>query len=331
MASFASHDILSPSMTRLTAPEQVRVFAPGGIGNLGPGFDILGCAVTGLGDEVALAWSDEARPREMIIADPGHPELPRDPMHHSAAIAAAAVLRASGITPARGLVMHARKGLPLAGGQGGSAASAVAGAVAMNELLDAPLDRHALLTAALDAEATVAGRHADNVAPALLGGVVLVRAIEPLDVVRLPFPPQLRAVLVHPDQRLRTAEARAVVPATIDRRTLIQQSANIAGVVAALASGDLELLRRSLDDRVVEPARARLLPGFSEAKAAALAEGALGCSISGAGPTSFALAPNDDRALAIGRAMCAAYERCGITARSRVGRIDAEGARVLKS
>lgn len=328
---FRLHDTLSPSMTGPLSPEHVRVFAPGGIGNLGPGFDILGCAVTGLGDEVALAWSDEGRPPGMIIADAGHPELPRDPIHHSAAIAATAVLRASGTVPARGLVMHARKGLPLAGGQGGSAASAVAGAVAMNELLGGPLDRHALLIAALDAEARVAGRHADNVAAALLGGVVLVRAIEPLDVVRLPFPSELRAVLVQPDQRLRTADARAVVPATVDRRTLIQQSANVAGMVAALASGDLDLLRRSLDDRVAEPARAPLLPGFAEAKAAALAEGALGCSISGAGPTSFALAHSDERAHTIGHAMCTAYERCGLTARFRVGRIDGEGARVLES
>lgn len=227
--------------------------------------------------------------------------------------------------------MHARKGLPLAGGQGGSAASAVAGAVAMNELLGRPLDQQTLLTAAVDAEARVAGRHADNVAPALLGGVVLVRAIEPLDVVRLPFPPELRVVLVHPDQRLRTAEARAVVPTTVDRRTLLQQSANIAGMVAALASGDLDLLRRSLDDRIAEPARAPLLPGFSEAKAAALAEGAVGCSISGAGPTSFAFAPNDERARAIGEAMCSAYLRCAVTANFRVGRIDGEGARVLPS
>jgi homoserine kinase len=318
-------------MTRLPAPEQVRVFAPGGIGNLGPGFDILGCAVTGLGDEVAMQWRDDVAPREMIIADPGHPELPRDPMHHSSAIAAAAVMQASGMSPSRGLVMHARKGLPLSGGQGGSAASAVAGAVAMNELLGKPLDQQALLTAAIDAEARVAGRHADNVAPALLGGVVLVRALEPLDVVRLPFPAQLHIVLVQPDQRLRTADARAVVPETVDRRTLIQQSANIAGLVAALASGDLQLLRRSLDDRIAEPARARLLPGFSEAKAAALASGAVGCSISGAGPTSFAFAPNDKSARTIGEAMCEAYGRCDVAARFRVGRIDPEGARVLSS
>lgn len=310
------------------APSRVRAYASGSIGNMGPGLDILGCAVSGAGDTIELEWADDHGAAVLRIADPGHPELPADPARHAAAIAALGVARAAGKRLDRAVVMRATKGLPLAGGQGGSAASAVAGAVAMNALLGGPLDHHGLLVAALDAEATVAGRHADNVAPALLGGVVLVRALDPLDVIRLPFPSVLRVVLVQPEQRLRTADARAVLPASIDRSLLIQQSANVAAMVAALMSGDLELLRRALDDRIAEPVRSRLLPGFKDAKVAALAAGALGCSISGAGPTSFAFA-DDSTAERIAAAMCSAYETCGISAVARIARIDERGARIV--
>lgn len=312
-------------------PSRAHVYAPGGIGNIGPGLDVLGCAVTGVGDSVELEWSEEGTAAAIHIADPGHPELPTDPHRHAAAIAASAVLRVAGGRPRQGLVMRVRKDLPLAGGQGGSAASAVAGAVAMNVLLGGPLDEDALLSAALEAEATVAGRHADNVAPALLGGVVLVRSIDPLDVVRLSFPPDLRVVLVQPQQRLRTAESRVVLPSQITRELFIRQSANIAAMVSAFASGDLALLARALDDRVAEPVRAPLLPGFTEAKRAALDAGAIGCSISGAGPTSFAFARNDASADRIASAMRSAYEHSSVSATSRVARIDPEGARLLSS
>ena len=312
-------------------PTRVRVFAPGGIGNLGPGLDVLGCAVTGPGDIVELAWNGERTTDILHIEDAGHPDLPRDPGRHSSAIAALAVLRASGIAALRSLVMRVEKQLPLAGGQGGSAASAVAGAVAMNELLGKPLDTRALLHAALEAESAVAGRHADNIAPALLGGIVLVREIESLDIIPIPFPAALRVILTHPEQRLATAAARAALPARIPRAVAVQQSANVAAMVAALTSGDLDLLRRALDDQIAEPARASLLPGFTAAKAAALHAGALGCSISGAGPTSFAFAPDDAAARGIAAAMVAAYKECGVTANSRIETIDARGARTLET
>lgn len=316
-------------MTTSYSRARVRVYAPGGIGNMGPALDVLGCAVTGAGDIVELAWSDSKG--EIIRIDAaGHADLPRDPNRHAAAIAAMAVLRASGARPERTILLSAQKGLPLAGGQGGSAASAVAGAVAANLLIGEPLTASDVLAAALHAETRLAGRHADNLAASLFGGVVLVRSLEPLDVVQLPHPVALRIALVHPSQRLRTADARAVLPDAIDRATVIQQTANVAAMVAALTSSDLALLARALDDRIAEPARAALIPGFAEAKAAALAAGALGCSISGAGPTSFAFAPDDASAERIARAMCAAYQAHGVTASWRVGRIDDQGARVIE-
>ena len=320
-------------MASASLPSRARAYAPGSIGNVGPGLDILGCAVTGAGDVVDVEWTsapERATGRDGLVsvADAGHPDLPREPTRHAAAIAAAAVLRAATPAVTRGIVLRATKGLPLAGGQGGSAASAVAGAVAANALLGAPLGRDALLAAALEAESQVAGHHADNVAPALLGGIVLIRSLEPLDIVRLPVPAELRIVLVQPDQRLRTADARAVLPAQVDRALAIRQSANVAAMIVAFTSGDFALLRRSLDDQIAEPARASLLPGFAEAKVAALGAGALGCSISGAGPTTFAFAADDATAARIGRAMVAAYAARNVSAVARVARIDQYGARV---
>jgi homoserine kinase len=314
--------------TPLPRPCRARAYAPGGIGNIGPGLDVLGCAVTGAGDVVEAEWSDAPGSQSVLVIDAGHPELPTDPTRHAAAVAATAVLHAAAAHPARHIALRTTKGLPLAGGQGGSAASAVAGAVAVNALLGAPLDRMTVLAAALDAETRVAGRHADNVAPALLGGIVLVRSVDPLDVVSVASPPELRIVLAQPAQRLRTADARAVLPATVERHLALQQGANIAAMVIAFAAGDFDLLRRALDDRIAEPARAALLPGFAEAKAAALAAGAAGCSISGAGPTAFAFAADDEIAGRVARAMCEGYESRGIAATARIARIDHHGARV---
>jgi homoserine kinase len=186
-----------------------------------------------------------------------------------------------------------------------------------------------LLEACIEAEAEVAGRHADNVAPSLLGGMVLVRSLEPLDVVQLPVPDDLWVVLAQPDQRLRTAEARAVLPQQLPLDTALHQAAQVAAMVAALASGDYALLGRALDDRIAEPARTPLLPGFTAAKRAALAAGALGASISGSGPTAFALTKGSVSARTVGTAMQAAYADAGVSATIRVTQVDREGARVL--
>lgn len=310
-------------------PRRVRAFAPASIGNFGPGLDVLGCAVTGAGDSVTAEWCDAAG---VVVREPGHPELPTDPALHSSAIAASAVLRQAlgGGVPSRapGVALTVTKQLPLSAGQGGSAASAVAGAVAVNALCGSPLVPEALLDACLLAEATVAGRHLDNLAPSLLGGICLVRSMDPIDVVRLPVPASLFIVLAHPSQRLRTADARAVLPQAVDRSVAIHQIAQVGAIVAALASGDLALLGRAIDDRIAEPYRAPLIPGFREAKAAAIAAGALGASISGAGPTTFALAPSLECAQAVAVAMEAAFAAQAIESRVRVCEVDRVGARV---
>jgi len=229
-----------------------------------------------------------------------------------------------------GISIRVEKGLPLSGGQGGSAASAVAGAVAANELLGGRLGPLDVLASAFAAERTLSGRHIDNVAPALLGGILLIRSVEPFDCDRLPVPPALRIVLVHPAMQLRTAEARAVLPRTIDLELALAQAGAVAAMVAAFCTGDLSRLRGAVDDRIAEPARAPLLPGFAAAKRAALDAGALGCSISGAGPSSFAFAEGDDMARAVCDAMTAAYRDAGVSAAGRVEKVDQRGARLLE-
>lgn len=306
--------------------EGVTVFVPGSIGNVGPGLDILGLAVEGAGDIVAAERC--ARPG-ITVTDSGHPEIPADPERNTAALAAAEVLRLAGAPASFGLSMRIEKGLPLAGGQGGSAASAIAGAVAANEILGRPLSTRELLLAGLVGEEKVAGRHLDNLAPSLLGGIVLVRSLDPIDVVQLPVPDDLFVVLAHPDQRMRTVEARSVLPEELPRGLALYQAAQVAAMVAALASGDLALLGRAIDDRIAEPVRAPLLPGFAEAKAAALAAGALGSSISGSGPTVFAFADSPETAERVASAMAAAYNERQIACTAHVAQVDRRGARRL--
>lgn len=296
--------------------------APGSVGNLGPGLDVLGLALDGPVDEVEARWSGG---RGVRIIDPGHPDLTSDPERHAAAIAAVAVQRMADGASASGVELRVTKGLPLSAGQGGSAASAVAGAAAMNGLLGNPLAPEQLVLAALEAESRVAGRHADNVAPSALGGLVLIRSLAPLDLIRLPVPVALRIVLAHPDQALRTAEGRAALPTSVPLATALHQAAQVAAIVAACMGDNVELLGRAIDDRIAEPARAPLLPGFAEAKVAALEAGALGCSISGSGPTAFALVAGAEAGTAVAQAMRAAYRKAGLRASVRVATPNLEG------
>lgn len=301
----------------------VRAYAPGSVGNVGPGLDILGLAVTGAGDRVTARVAGATG---ITVATDGA-DIPTDPERNTASLAARAVLIRAGASRL-GLALTLQKGLPLSGGQGGSAASAVAAAVAVNHLLGRPLSPHGLLLATLEAEEAVAGRHADNLAPSLLGSAVLIRSLDPLDFVLLPVPAALRVVLARPEQELRTAEGRAVLPAEVSRAVALHQAAQVAAMVAALASGDLALLGRAIDDRIAEPARAPLLPGFPAAKAAALAAGALGCSISGSGPTAFALVSDEETGARVAQAMTTAYGAAGLGCAARVAAVDRTGARV---
>lgn len=312
-------------MRRLVA---ATAYASGSIANLGPGFDVLGMALTGAGDRVTARL---AGPPGLRILEAGHPDLPRDPEKNAAGVAALAVLTQVAQGAQLGIELTIEKGLPLSAGQGGSSASAVAAVVAVDHLLGTQLSVEQKLAAALEGEARVAGRHLDNLSPILLGGAVLVRSVESFDVVRLPTPPTLRIALALPDYAMRTADARAVLPREVPLATVVHQTAQIASLVAALASGDLALLGRALGDRMIEPVRAPLLRGFREAQAAALAAGALGASIAGSGPTIFAFVDGshgDDAAERVASAMADAYRKLGIAATGRVARVDTQGAHI---
>ena len=307
-----------------SATRRVRAFAPGSVGNVGPGLDIMGMALAGPGDVVE---AEGAKEPGVVVLDAGHPDLPREAGANTAALAAQAALRLAGRTEA-GVALRISKGLPLSGGQGGSAASAVAGAVATNALFRLGLSEQQLLESALAAEACVAGWHLDNILPSLIGGIVLIRDATAYDYVRLPVPAGLRVVIAHPGQRLLTADGRAVLPREIPRDLALFQAAQVAAMVLAFCTSDYDLLRRGLEDRIAEPARAPLLPGFGRAKQAALAAGAFGCSISGSGPTAFAFAAEDSAGAAIGRAMQAAYAAEGVECTVRVTQVSLTGARI---
>jgi homoserine kinase len=211
---------------------------------------------------------------------------------------------------------------------GGSAASAVAGAVAADALLGSRLSREELLQAALDAEAVVAGRHADNVAPSLIGGAVLVVSVEPLLLARVQVHAALALVLVSPDYQVETAAARAVLPGAVSRPDAVLQSARLAALVLGLERADGDLIHGSMEDLIAEPARRHLYPGFPEARASGLEAGAFGVVVSGAGPTVVAVAPTS-AAERVAAALADAYRAKGISAQAHCAQADDAGARIV--
>jgi len=308
--------------------DRIKVFAPASASNLGPGFDVLGLALERPGD-VVEAEVVEARGVE-IVEVTGADTLTTDAAQNVAGIAATAALTRLG-PDAPGVRLWLHKQMPLASGLGSSAASSVAAAVAVNLLLGARLSEDEVIRCALDGEAAVSGGiHADNVAPSVLGGIVLVRSCDPLDLVRLPVPESLRIAVVHPHATVKTDEARRLVA---DRRFEISQAVanlgNIAALVTALHTDDLELLGRSISDALVEPIRAPLVPVFGEVKKAAVAAGALGCSISGSGPSLFAFAASKTAADAVADAMQAAFDAAGVRSDRYVGGVNPRGAHLV--
>ena len=311
--------------------DRLRVFAPASTSNLGPGFDVLGLALEEPGDVVEAERA--GTPGVEIVDVTGAPSLSTDPTRNTAGVAANAVLHRIGLTDPGGVRLWVHKRMPLASGLGSSAASSVAAAVAVNALCHGGLSSQALVECALEGETAASGTaHADNVAPSLLGGIVLVRSCAPLDLVSLPVPSALRIVVIRPHTQIQTAMARQRVA---ERRFEISEAVanlgNIAALVSALHSGDLSLLGRSIHDALVEPIRAPLVPGFGAVKDAAVTAGALGCSISGSGPSVFAFADADSCATEVADAMQGAFQRSGLESDRYVGPVNATGARVLSS
>lgn len=307
-------------------PQMVRAFAPATVANVASGFDVLGFAVAHPGDTVeARRSAGRGVTLRGVTGDGGR--LPRGSAN-TAVVAAQALLERLGQPFGVELVLH--KGMPLASGLGSSAASAAAALCAVNRLAGEPLAAEELLPCALAAERVAAGAgHADNAAPALLGGFVLIRSSDPLDVVRLPVPDGLAAALLSPDVEIPTEAARRILRKRIPLTDAVAQWGNLAALVASLYTGDLALMGRSLCDVVAEPVRAVLIPGFRKVKEAALGGGAIGCSISGAGPAVFALAASAAQAAAAGAVMRQAFAAAGLDAAVYVSEINSAGPRVV--
>jgi homoserine kinase len=308
---------------------KVTASAAATVANLGPGYDVLGLCLDGPRDVVAAEATDDGLVTLVAVTGDGG-KLPRQANRNCASVAARALLDAYG-PPGLGVRLWLHKGLPLGSGLGSSAASAVAAVMATRALACPDLPRLAALDACREGERLATGTpHPDNVAPSLLGGIVacVPRAGEAIEVVRLPLAAGLVMAAVKPDVTVRTADARAALPALVPLADAVANVANVAGLVAALASGDLPLLGRCLADRLATPYRRKLIPGFDAAMAAATEAGALGGGISGSGPTCFALAASREGAEAAAAAMVAAFGAMGLGAISVVSAVDPGGARI---
>jgi homoserine kinase len=284
----------------------IKIFAPATVANVTCGFDILGFAVHQPGDEVVLklAGSSGITIKE-IKGDGGL--LPKDVDKNTVSVAIKAYL--DHLKMDVGVEICLEKKMPLGSGLGSSAASAVAGVFGINELLGRPLSISELLPFAMKGEAEACGEaHADNVAPALLGGFVLIRSYRPIDVVKIDAPKDLFASIVHPQIEIATKDARSILKKSVLLKDAVTQWGNVAGLITGLIKEDYDLISRSMEDVIVEPVRAMLIPGFEQVKAAALDTGALGCGISGSGPSIFSLSRSLDTATKVAHAM----EQCFI-------------------
>jgi homoserine kinase len=309
--------------------DSVTAFAPASIGNVGVGFDMLGLALVGAGDRVVARRTDNDRVSvaEVRGLDGAiHPYLSANADENTASIAAQALWDAHGGEGSVELKVH--KGVPLQSGMGSSAASAVAAVVAANALLDSPLGVEALLPFALEGEKFASGgMHTDNVAPSLFGGLILSPEILLPNIIRLPTPAGVSVVLLHPDLQVNTAHARRVLPKSVSMKLWLDQQGLLAGFVHACASGDIDLIGKTLRDVIIEPHRKGNVPCFDGVVAAAYKSGALGCTLSGSGPSIFALCrDNDARNLA--SAMEQACRAHGIGCQSWVSSMTAPGAHI---
>ena len=303
----------------------IKVFAPASVANVACGFDILGFALEKPGDEIIARFSD--KPGIHITKITGAKgKLPYEVEKNTAGFSAQQLLDSLN-EPTIGIELEIHKKMPFGSGLGSSAASAAAGVMAVNELLERPFEKRDLLPFAVAGEQIADGAyHADNVAPSLLGGIQLIRDNATLDVHRLPVPKGIFAVVIHPKVQVFTKEARAILSPDVSFKSCIQQTGNLGGLIVGLYQGDIDLISRSLKDWIVEPQRAQLIPHFFKVQENALKEGALGCSISGAGPSIFALCANNLLAENAAIAMQKVYNDHKIESEIFISPINQEGA-----
>ncbi|TVP99697.1 MAG: homoserine kinase [Balneolaceae bacterium] len=308
----------------------VTAFAPATVANVGCGFDVLGFAIHGPGDLVTASFSDKPGLRIASISGDGG-RLPLEVENNTAGLAAKALIKAAGYDiHADGIELSIVKKMPLGSGLGSSAASSVAAVVAVNELLGTPFSKENLLPFAVEGEIAASGTpHADNVAAALIGGFILVKNHLPPDVISLYTPEDLHCTIIHPAIEIQTKNSRKILKKQVSLEKAVKQWGNVGGLIAGLYTSDYNLIGRSLHDEIIEPVRSLLIPGFNEMKKAALETGALGCSISGSGPSLFALSTSEQLANDIGKQMGAVLDEIGLDYDLFVSKVNVEGACVV--
>jgi homoserine kinase len=313
-------------------PVSATAFAPATIANVAVGFDLLGFPIDGVGDEVTVSRSGVPGVVIIGITDKNSgnavTHITTDASHNTATVGLIQLLK--DLNADFGFSVAIKKGIPMSSGMGGSASSAVAAIVAANALLDQPLSKEKLFHYAMLGEQVASGgMHGDNIAPSLFGGLTLCRSIQPLDLVKIPVPSNIWCVLVHPDLEVSTKESRGKLKKEVTLKDHILQSAALGGFIAGCFQGDLDLIQRSFQDIIIEPQRESQITGFKEAKVAALSAGAIGCAISGSGPSVFAWADSKERAEQIQEVMTREFESKNLKCESWVSPISTIGARIL--
>lgn len=304
---------------------KIEVFCPATVANISCGFDVLGLCLETTGDH--MTFYEDSEPGVRILQNEG-PMLPTDPYKNVAGVAALSLLKQLNST--KGVVIEISKKIKPGSGIGSSAASAAGAAFGVNTLLGAPLSLKNLIPSAMQGEALASGvAHADNVAPALLGGITLIRSYDPLEVISLPSPKKLYVTVIHPQIELRTADARSVLKRQIPMEKAIRQWGNLGALVASLYTEDYNLLGRSLRDEIVEPMRSPLIPGYDEIKMAAMSNGALGSGISGSGPSIFALSKGKQTAERVGLHMQKVYDQLGVDNEVHISPIAKKGTTLI--
>lgn len=308
--------------------KSIKASAPATVANVSCGFDIFGFAVEAPADEVVVTLSNT--PGVVITAIEGDEgRLPREAQRNTSGVAVIEFLKAIGSNQGAEIIL--KKNLPLGSGMGSSAASSVAALVAINHLHNNPLTREQLLPFAMEAERIACGSaHADNVAPSLMGGFVLIRGYDPLDVTKIPTPANLYCTLVHPHLELKTEDSRRVLKPSISMKDAVTQWGNIAGLVVGLMKPDYGLITRSLKDVVAEPIRSVLIPGFDLIKEEAIKCGALGCGISGSGPTIFSISTDPEIARNVGKVIQQQFATFKLNSDVFVSKVNEEGARIIE-
>jgi homoserine kinase len=308
----------------MTANE-IRVFCPATIANVSCGFDVLGLALDAVGDEMVVRKTKE---KGIKITKLTGQDLPTETLQNVAGVAGLALLAESNYEG--GFEIEIYKKIKAGSGIGSSAASAAGAVWAMNQLIGKPFSTLQLVKFAMEGERLASGvAHADNVAPALFGGFTLVRSYQPLDIVKINTPSELYATVVHPQIEVKTSDSRRILKTTISLEDGIKQWGNVGGLIAGLFTEDYDLIGRSLEDHIIEPIRSILIPGFDAVKQKALETGALGCGISGSGPSIFALSKGEIMAQKVGKAMSEIYHKIGVDYDIHISKINKEGIKIL--